>query len=158
MLLVIFDHQGTVHYEFAPEDQTINQDLYLEVLRYLRNAVQRKGPEMWTAGSWLFHHNSALAHTALSVRQFLAKHPIPTIPQPPYSPHLSPPDFFLFLKLKITLKRRRFQTVEYIIANATNYFKAIPQTPFEQCFQKWKRRREKCIAAHGDYFDGDNIQ
>jgi hypothetical protein len=37
-----FDHQGTVHYEFTPEGQTINQDFHLAVLRCLWDAVQRK--------------------------------------------------------------------------------------------------------------------
>jgi hypothetical protein len=37
-----FDQQGIVHYESAPEDQTINQDFYLVVLRHLRDVVQRK--------------------------------------------------------------------------------------------------------------------
>jgi hypothetical protein len=36
--------------------------------------------------------------------------------------------------------------------------KAIPQTSFEQCFKTWKRQWEKCFAAQGDYFEGDNIQ
>jgi hypothetical protein len=46
---VFFDQQGNMHHEFAPENQTINQDLYLAVLRCLRDAVRRKRPEMWTA-------------------------------------------------------------------------------------------------------------
>jgi hypothetical protein len=41
-----FDHHGTVHYEFAPEGQTIHQDFYLAVLRRLWDVVQRKQPEM----------------------------------------------------------------------------------------------------------------
>jgi transposase len=82
---------------------------------------------MWTAGSWLLHHNNVPAHTTLSIRKFFAKHSIPTIPQSPYSPDLSPPYFFLFPKLKITLKGRRFQTVEDIITNVTNNLKVIPQ-------------------------------
>jgi transposase len=91
---------------------------------------------MWTAGKWLLRHDNGPAHTALSVRQLLAKHSIPTLPQLPYSPDLFPSDFFLFPKLKITLKGR-FQTVEDIITNAMNDLKAIPQTSFKQCFQNW---------------------
>jgi histone-lysine N-methyltransferase SETMAR len=87
---------------------------------------------MWTAGSWLFHHDNAPAHTSLSVRKFMTKHSIPTLPQPPYSPDLSPSNFFLFSKLKITLKGRRFQTVEDFITDAMIDLKAIPQTSFEQ--------------------------
>jgi hypothetical protein len=45
----------------------------------------------------------------------------------PYSPDLSFPDLFLFPKLKMTLKGRRFQTVEDIIRNVTNELKAIQQ-------------------------------
>jgi hypothetical protein len=105
---------------------------------------------MWTAGSCLLHHDNASDHTALSIIQFLEK--------PPYSPDISPPDLSLLPKLKIVLIGRRFQTVEDIITNATNDFKAIPQTSFKQSFLKWKRRWEMCIAGQGDCFKGDNIQ
>jgi hypothetical protein len=46
------------------------------------------------------HHDNAPAHTALSFREFLGKKCIPVLPQAPYSPHLSPCDFYLFPKLK----------------------------------------------------------
>jgi len=42
----------------------------------------------------------------------LAKKGIPVVPQPPYSPDLSPCDFFLFPKLTFHLKGRHFGTVE----------------------------------------------
>jgi hypothetical protein len=42
-----------VHYEFTPEDQAINQDFYLAVLRCLQDVVVRKRPEIWTVGRWL---------------------------------------------------------------------------------------------------------
>jgi hypothetical protein len=106
---VFFDHRGIVHYEITPAGQTVNQDFYLAVVKRLLDAVRRKRPEMWTVGSWLLHHNNAPAHTALLGRQFLAKHSILTLPQPPYSPDLSPSTFFLFPKLKITPKGRRFR-------------------------------------------------
>ena len=34
------------------------------------------------------------------------------IPHPPYSPDLEPCDFFLFPKMKLKLKGRRFDTIE----------------------------------------------
>jgi len=36
------------------------------------------------------------------------------VPHPPYSPDLAPGYFFLFPKLKTTLKDRRYQTIEEI--------------------------------------------
>ena len=49
---------------------------------------------------------------ALLFRGFLTKHETTAVPQPPYSPDLGPADFFLFSKLKSSLKGRRFQKVE----------------------------------------------
>jgi hypothetical protein len=74
-------------------------------------------------GCWLLHYDNSLAHTVLSIKQLLVKHSIPTLLQSPYSSDLSHPDFFLFLKLKITIKVRRFQTAEDIITNVRNDLK-----------------------------------
>jgi hypothetical protein len=50
----------------------------------------------------------------LTQLQFLVKHWIPALQQIPYSLDLCPPEFFVFCKLRISLKGR-FQTVEDII-------------------------------------------
>jgi hypothetical protein len=40
------------------------------------------------------------------------------IPHPPYSPDTAPCDFFLFPKIKLKLKGRRFDTTEKIQAES----------------------------------------
>ena len=45
MLLAFFDSEGIVHHEYAPDGQKINKELYVEVLRRLRESVRRKRPE-----------------------------------------------------------------------------------------------------------------
>jgi len=55
------------------------------------------------------HHVAAkfvphLLTDALLIREFLTKHETTVVSQPPYSPDLAPADFFLFLKLKSSLK------------------------------------------------------
>jgi hypothetical protein len=60
------------------------------------------------ASDWVLHHDKAPAHTALSIREFLAKKNIPTLPHPPYSSDLAPCDFYLFPKLKSKLKNSSF--------------------------------------------------
>ena len=97
MLLAFFDSEGIVHHEYVPNGQTINKEFYLEVLRRLRESVQ------WD-GDWILHHDNAPAHTAHLVQQFLAKHGTAQFQQPPYSPDLTPCDFFPFPRLKKVLK------------------------------------------------------
>jgi len=94
MLLTFFDIRGIVHYEFVPTGQTVNQVYYLEVLGRLREKVRRKRPEIFANNSWILHHDNALAHTALSVREFLATKQITVLEHPAYSLDLAPSDFF----------------------------------------------------------------
>jgi len=94
MLVTFFDWQGLVHFEYVPKGQTVNKEYYLSILKRLRVAVPRKRPEMWRDRSWKFHHDNAPAHTALLVTEFNARNGTPVILQPPYSPEVSPADFF----------------------------------------------------------------
>jgi len=103
--------------EFVPCGETDNKEYYLNVLKRLREAVQRKRPEAWTNNTWMLHHDNAPAHASLFICEFLTKHEMTVVLQPPYFPDLVPADFLLFLKLKSSLKCRRFQMVEEIEEN-----------------------------------------
>ena len=76
---------------------------------------------------------------ALLIREFLMKHEAAVVPQPPYSPDLAPADFFLFPKLKPSLKGRRFQAVGEIEENSIRDLRAIPQNTFQDALQNWKK-------------------
>jgi hypothetical protein len=73
----------------------------------------------------------------------------------PYSPDLAPADFFLFAKLKSTIKGRRFQTVEDVEENSPRNLCAIPQNTFQEAFQNWKKRWEQCINGGEECCEGD---
>jgi hypothetical protein len=66
--------------------------------------------------TWLLHHDNAPSHTSVLTQQFLVKKKIPVIPHPTYSPDLAPCDCFLFPKMKLKLKGRRFDTIVEIQA------------------------------------------
>ena len=54
MLITFFDHQGMVHHEYAPHDQTVNQHFYKEVLTRLMAKIRRKRRELWAASNtWI---------------------------------------------------------------------------------------------------------
>jgi transposase len=76
--------------------------------------MRRKRPEGWRNKTWMLHHKNAPPHTSLLIGEFFAKQETTLIPQPPYSPDLAPVDFFLFPKLKSTLKSHQFQMIEEI--------------------------------------------
>jgi hypothetical protein len=79
-------------------------------------------------------------------------------PQPPYSPDLAPADFFLFPKLKSTSKVQLFQTIQEIVENSLMELHEILKKAYQECFQKWQWRWDRCINAGGEYFEGDKAR
>jgi len=88
------------------------------------------------------------------MNEFLTKKGIPVVPQPPYSPDLSPCDFFLFPKLKFHFKGHHFLTVDNIQKVVTEQLRALPH---EDCYCEWEQRLWWCVASQGNYFEGDNV-
>jgi hypothetical protein len=62
------------------------------------------------------------------------------VPHPPYSPDLAPCDFFLFPRIKMKLKVRRFDDVDTIKMNTTKELNMLSCEDLERCFQKWQER------------------
>jgi hypothetical protein len=104
----------------------------------------------------MLHHDNAPAHASLLIRSYLAKHQTPVVPHPHYSPDLTPPDFFLFPKLKTALKGRRFQTMEEVQEYAIRELRVITESAFQEALQQRKKHWERCIASRVDYFEGDS--
>jgi hypothetical protein len=71
--------------------------------------LHRHRPEKWHSSNWILHHDNAPAHRAVTTNEFLAKHNIPSLPHPPYSPDLDPCDFFLFPQVADSMTLKRFK-------------------------------------------------
>ena len=98
MLITFFNHHGIVHHEFVPQGQAVNLHYYKEVLTRLVNKIRQKRRAFWAGKTWILHHDTAPADTALSAKQFLISKEITTLHHPPYSPDLAPCDFFFFFQ------------------------------------------------------------
>jgi hypothetical protein len=113
MPIPFFNIKDIVHFEFVPRCQTVNQAYYMKILKWLCEVVHRERPELWPS-DWILHHDNATTHKALSFKQFLAQKLIIEMEHIPCSPDLGLNDFWLFIKIKSTLKGWRFQDVEDI--------------------------------------------
>ena len=76
---------------------------------------------------------------------------IKTVPQPPYSPDVAPCDFWFFPKLRGC----RYETIEEMKEAVKKVIDMLTQEDFHGAFQKLLQQYNKCIAAGGDYFEGD---
>ena len=76
---------------------------------------------------------------------------IKIVPRPPSRPDVAPSDFWLFAKLRGC----RYETIEEIKEAVTKVIDTLTHEDFHGALRKFLERYNKCIAAVGDYFEGD---
>jgi hypothetical protein len=94
VLTEFFDAKGIIHHEFVLKKQPVNGKFYKEVIERLIARGHRVRPEFHESGSWYLLHDNAAVHSS-GISECLAKREIPVFSHSPYSPNLSPADFFI---------------------------------------------------------------
>jgi histone-lysine N-methyltransferase SETMAR len=79
------------------ESLIIPKSAVLRILKEVR-------PDEFCSREFFLLHDHAPAHKAASFCQLLTQQNVGTLYHPPYSPDLSPPDYFLFPRLKMNQK------------------------------------------------------
>ena len=72
------------------------------------------------------------------------------MPHPPYSPNLTPSNFFLFPWMKKVLEGKHFANVEEVKQKMAEAPKGIKINEFKNCFEWWEKSLDKCIASTGE--------
>ena len=140
-----------IYMHWVPTRQTVNKDYYFEFLREFRKRFRRRRPALFKSGLGYLHQDNAAVHNSIIVTDYLTKMGIKTIPHPPYSPDLASCDFWLFPKLRDCC----YETIEEMKEAVTKITDILTQDDFHGVFQNLSEKDNKCIAAGGDYFEGD---
>ncbi|CAH1998961.1 unnamed protein product [Acanthoscelides obtectus] len=93
----------------------------------------------------ILHQDNASSHTAQKTRQYLTEENVELLDHPPYSPYLSPNDFFTFPKIKHRLRGQRFQSPEEAVDAFKNAVLDLPSNEWNKCFENWFERKQMCI-------------
>ena len=150
LMIPFFDCTGMIYMHWVPTGQTVNKEYYIEVLREFRKRFRRRRPALFKSGQWHFHQDNASVHNSILVTDYLTKMGIKTVPHCPYRPDLAPCDFCLFPKLRGC----RYETIEEMKEAVAKVIDMLTQEDFHGALQKLLERY-KCIAAGGNYFEGD---
>lgn len=140
-------HVATIPLE---EQRTVTADWYItvclpEVLAELRQGNPRRRV--------ILHHDNASSHTAHKTTKFLNDENVELMSHPPYSPDLSPNDFFTFPRIKDLLRGQRFENPEAAVEAYKSAILAMPTSNWNYCFNDWFKRMQKCIECNGEYFE-----
>ena len=155
MLYVIFFYsKGLVLQIPVPKVSSVTGKFYREsVLTHLVDFYQKRRPCTDVRGFKLLHDN-ALAHKSATVQEYLKESGLDVLDHPPYSPDLSPCDFWLFPRLKEMLAGHRFESRCGIGSAVYQCLQHIPKEDYRAAFRKWVDRCKMCVEADGAYFEG----
>ena len=105
-----FDLKGPVLQIPVPKGNSVTGKFYREsVLTQLADFYQKRRPRTSVRGIKLLHDNSP-AHKSATVQENLKESGLHVLDHAPYSPDLSPCDFWLFPRLKEMLAGHRFKS------------------------------------------------
>ena len=151
---IFFDLKGPFLQIPVPKVSSITGKFYREsVLTQLVDFYQKHRLRTGVCGIKLLHDN-APAHECASVQEYLKDFKLDVLDHPPYSPDLSPCDFWLFPRLKEMLAGHRFESSCGIGSAVFQCLQQITKVDYQAAFRKWVNRCKMCVEADGAYFEG----
>ena len=130
--------------------QRVRVRLRVTILRSYGNSG-RDSVGIFKSDHWHFQQDNTPVYNSILVTHYLTKMGINLVPHRPYSPDLAPCDFWLFPKLRGCC----YETIEEMKEAVTKVIDTLTQEDFHGALQKLLERYNKCIAAGGDYFEGN---
>ena len=143
MLINFFDSQGIVHKEFVPPSQTVNQTFYREVLERLRKRVAMCDQALHALGCCTTTPHVTLQSPSMN---FWQKKAFLWFLSPPVRRISVPVTSFYY-----------FVNLDNIQESVSDELKGISEEAFQHCYKQWKQCLCHCVAAQGNYFEGDNL-
>ena len=151
---IFFDSKGPVLQIPVPKGSSVTGTFYREsILTQLVDFYQKRRPRTGVRGIKLLHDN-APAHKSATVQEYLKESGLDVLDHPPYSPDLSPCDFWLFPRLKEMLAGHRFESRCGIGSAVYQCLQHIPKQDYRAAFQRWVDWCKMCGEADGAYFEG----
>jgi len=126
---------------------------YRDWMQKLLRKMHKTRPDLLGDGPFILHDN-ARPHLGKVVTDLLSKYEWEVLPQAPYSPNISPPDFDLFSELKKPMCGHRFSSLEEVSAAVTQVIRGLKKSGTLNGIANLPKRWEAVIEKQGDYIEG----
>ena len=151
---ISFNSSGSVIQVPCPSGHTVTGRFYKNsILKKVKEFYNKKRLSKGWSGVHLSHDNAS-SHKCEVVKSFLASEKMKVLNHPPYSPDLSPCDFFLFPRLKKMLSGNKYTSRSSFGSAIYQCLQQIPKEDYLSAFRDWVKRLQKCVSVKGEYFEG----
>jgi histone-lysine N-methyltransferase SETMAR len=152
MITICFSADGLRVLHLLPPHSTMNAKTFIsEILIPVETDFTGYGFKKGT--KYYVHYDNARAHVCKLTSDFLSSSTMERLPHPPYSPDISPCDFFLFGYLKHLFAGLTFDTPKKLESYIIQLMKEIPPSTYLKVFNTWIDRLDFIIESEGKYFN-----
>ena len=146
---IFFNSSGPVVQVPCPSDHTVTGRFYKNsVLKKVKEFYNKKRPSKGWSGVLLLPDNAS-SHKCEVVKSFLASEKVNVLNHPPYSPDLSPCDFFLCPRLKKLLSGDKYTSRSPLGSAIYQCLQQIPKEDYLSAFRDWVKMLQKCASVKG---------
>ena len=143
---IFFNSTGPVFQVPCPSGHSVIGRFYKNsVLKKVKEFYNKKRPSKGWSGVHLLHDNAS-SHKCEVVKSFLASEKVKVLNHAPYSPDLSPCDFFLFPRLS----GNKYTSRSSLGSAIYQCFQHIPKEDYLSAFCDWVKRLQKCVSVQGN--------
>ena len=98
----------------------------------------------------LFHKDNILCYKLIAIMSKLHELHIELLLHPPYSLHLAPNNYWMFVDLKRMLQEKRFGSNEEVISETEAYFEDKDKLFYKKGIKLLEKGWNQCITLEGD--------
>ena len=101
----------------------------------------------------LFYLDNTPCHKSIATVEKLHELYFELLSHPPYSPDLTPSDYWLFADPKRMLQGKWYGSNEEVISETEAYFETKDKSFYKKGIELLEKRWNQCITLEGDYVD-----
>ena len=153
MVTIFWNPDGLQLIDACDSNDTFNSQYFIEhVLEPIANSdIVAKSKRQ--KQRFIIHMDNCPVHKSKMTQSYISSHGLYMPRHPPYSPDISPCDFFLFGYLKSKIIGKTFATKEDLISWIEEQISEIPKSVLEKVFTEWLIRLEEVIKVKGEYIE-----
>lgn len=152
LLCVWWDYRGIIYFELLPQGKTVTAAVYCAQLDRLHKQLLIKRPALVNRNLVVYHCDNARGHTAKITQQKLRDFKWEVLPQPPYSPDLSPSDYHLFRSLEHFLSGKKFKDEDSLRSALSQFFDSKDPSFYQEGIEDLVKRWSVVADNNGEYF------
>jgi hypothetical protein len=138
--------------EARPKGTKFNQDYFIDAIFPRFYHERRRISRKVGFSAFSVPMDNSMCHNGNKISEKLAKRSIERAPYPPYSPDLSPCDFWLFGMLKHNMKDREFQSQQTMLSAVAKMWNGLTFADVQRVFQEWMERLTWVVGNSGESY------